>query len=111
MVENNKQSLGESLIDMMLGDLESCTFIFNNISTSFAINEETGDVNMQFSVLKANKYEVVANKTIPFNESIEHNLDDDMILIVKEYIKTMNELYGFTLSLSVRNMECELIQL
>ena len=109
MVENNKQSLGESLIDMMLGDLESCTFIFNNISTSFAIDEETGDVNMQFSVLKGNKYEVVTNRIIPFDENIEHNLDDDMILIVKEYIKAMNELYDFALSLSVRNMECELM--
>lgn len=109
MTENSKQTLSESLIDMMMGILDSYTFNFNNISTIFAINEETGEVNMQFSVLKDNKYEVVANKAIPFNESVEHNLDDDMILIVKEYIKKMNELYDFTLSLSVRNMECELI--
>ena len=109
MVENNKQSLGESLIDMMLGDLESCAFIFNNISTVFAIDEETGEMNMQFSVLKGNKYEVVTNRIIPFDENTEHNLDDDMILIVKEYIKAMNELYDFALSLSVRNMECELM--
>ena len=105
MTENIKQTLGESLIDMMTDNLDSCTFNFNNISTIFDIDE----VNMQFSVLKDNKYEVVANKTIPFDESVEHNLNDDMILIVKEYIKAMDELYGFTISLGVRNMECELI--
>ena len=109
MTENIKQTLSESLIDMMTDNLDSCTFNFNSISTIFAIYEETGEVNMQFSVLKDNKYEIVANKTIPFDESVEHNLNDDMILIVKEYIKAMDELYGFTLSLDVRNMECELI--
>lgn len=49
MTKNNKQTFGESLIDMMTDNLDSCTFNFNNISTIFAINEETDEVNMQFS--------------------------------------------------------------